>query len=88
MRDELRGLKENVIVGRLIPAGTGCAYHAERKRPKEEPTDVAAELRAVDEAAAEAAAEAVAEAATDEAAAEPGETPATEENEEVAAGQS
>lgn len=29
--DELRGLKENVIVGRLIPAGTGFAYHAERK---------------------------------------------------------
>ena len=27
-RDELRGLKENVIVGRLIPAGTGPAYHA------------------------------------------------------------
>ena len=26
-RDELRGLKENVIVGRLIPAGTGFAYH-------------------------------------------------------------
>ncbi|GHK18625.1 hypothetical protein ECZU03_24140 [Escherichia coli] len=26
-RDELRGLKENVIVGRLIPAGTGYAYH-------------------------------------------------------------
>ncbi|HRM92771.1 MAG TPA: DNA-directed RNA polymerase subunit beta', partial [Alicycliphilus sp.] len=26
-RDELRGLKENVIVGRLIPAGTGLAYH-------------------------------------------------------------
>ena len=30
--DELRGLKENVIVGRLIPAGTGYAYHATRKR--------------------------------------------------------
>ena len=30
-RDDLRGLKENVIVGRLIPAGTGLAYHAERK---------------------------------------------------------
>ncbi|WP_076919438.1 DNA-directed RNA polymerase subunit beta' [Pseudoalteromonas sp. SK18] len=28
--DELRGLKENVIVGRLIPAGTGFAYHQER----------------------------------------------------------
>ena len=30
-RDELRGLKENVIVGRLIPAGTGFAYHDARK---------------------------------------------------------
>ena len=30
-RDELRGLKENVIVGRLIPAGTGLAYHRNRK---------------------------------------------------------
>ncbi|HSW94450.1 MAG TPA: DNA-directed RNA polymerase subunit beta' [Candidatus Saccharimonadia bacterium] len=32
--DELRGLKENVIVGRLIPAGTGLAYHAERRTRK------------------------------------------------------
>jgi DNA-directed RNA polymerase subunit beta' len=31
-RDYLRGLKENVIVGRLIPAGTGLAYHEERRR--------------------------------------------------------
>ena len=31
-RDYLRGLKENVVVGRLIPAGTGFAYHAERRR--------------------------------------------------------
>jgi DNA-directed RNA polymerase subunit beta' len=30
-RDTLRGLKENVIVGRLIPAGTGLAYHASRR---------------------------------------------------------
>ena len=30
-RDELRGLKENVIVGRLIPAGTGMAFHSARK---------------------------------------------------------
>ena len=33
-RDELRGLKENVIVGRLIPGGTGLAYHRNRKRPE------------------------------------------------------
>jgi DNA-directed RNA polymerase subunit beta' len=31
-RDNLRGLKENVIVGRLIPAGTGLTYHANRRR--------------------------------------------------------
>jgi DNA-directed RNA polymerase subunit beta' len=31
LRDDLRGLKENVIVGRLIPAGTGMAYHDERR---------------------------------------------------------
>ena len=37
--DHLRGLKENVIVGRLIPAGTGMAYHSSRKREvDEEPT--------------------------------------------------
>jgi DNA-directed RNA polymerase subunit beta' len=34
-KDNLRGLKENVVVGRLIPAGTGLAYHAERKRRRE-----------------------------------------------------
>jgi DNA-directed RNA polymerase subunit beta' len=33
-KDDLRGLKENVIVGRLIPAGTGLAYHNNRKRQK------------------------------------------------------
>ena len=31
-RDELRGLKENVIVGRLIPAGSGLAFHNTRRR--------------------------------------------------------
>jgi DNA-directed RNA polymerase beta' subunit len=34
--DHLRGLKENVIVGRLIPAGTGLAYHEERRRRRAE----------------------------------------------------
>ncbi|GAA0851076.1 DNA-directed RNA polymerase subunit beta' [Marinobacter szutsaonensis] len=34
-RDYLRGLKENVVVGRLIPAGTGLAYHSERRRKRE-----------------------------------------------------
>ncbi|EKF72861.1 DNA-directed RNA polymerase subunit beta' [Alcanivorax hongdengensis A-11-3] len=32
--DDLRGLKENVVVGRLIPAGTGYAYHMERRRQR------------------------------------------------------
>ena len=35
-RDYLRGLKENVIVGRLIPAGTGLSYHEERRRKRAE----------------------------------------------------
>jgi DNA-directed RNA polymerase subunit beta' len=35
-RDYLRGLKENVIVGRLIPAGTGLSYHEERRRKQTE----------------------------------------------------
>ena len=35
-KDHLRGLKENVVVGRLIPAGTGLAYHSERKRKRAE----------------------------------------------------
>ncbi|HPE59556.1 MAG TPA: DNA-directed RNA polymerase subunit beta' [Thiolinea sp.] len=34
-RDDLRGLKENVIVGRLIPAGTGLAYHEQRRRERD-----------------------------------------------------
>jgi DNA-directed RNA polymerase subunit beta' len=34
-RDYLRGLKENVIVGRLIPAGTGLKYHEDRRLKKE-----------------------------------------------------
>jgi DNA-directed RNA polymerase subunit beta' len=50
--DVLRGLKENVIVGRLIPAGTGLAYHEERRRQREiTPMDIAEEMAAVDEPA-------------------------------------
>ena len=48
-RDELRGLKENVIVGRLIPAGTGMAYH-EARRARENMDDV--ERRAIADAEA------------------------------------
>ena len=36
LRDDLRGLKENVIVGRLIPAGTGFSFHADQRRTREE----------------------------------------------------
>ena len=49
-RDELRGLKENVIVGRLIPAGTGMAFH-EARRAKEAMDD--AERRAIAQQEAE-----------------------------------
>jgi DNA-directed RNA polymerase subunit beta' len=34
--DSLNGLKENVIVGRLIPAGTGLSYHKDRRRKRME----------------------------------------------------
>ena len=37
-QDDLRGLKENVIVGRLIPAGTGQAFHEERRRNNLQPS--------------------------------------------------
>jgi DNA-directed RNA polymerase subunit beta' len=52
-RDFLRGLKENVVVGRLIPAGTGLAYHEARRRQavanrafEESPTVTASEVEA------------------------------------------
>jgi DNA-directed RNA polymerase subunit beta' len=47
LRDDLRGLKENVIVGRLIPAGTGFAHHAERRRTREQ--DLADQLKELEE---------------------------------------
>ena len=63
-RDELRGLKENVIVGRLIPAGTGMAYH-EARLVREQMDD--SERRAIAEAdAAELAANADAEEVSSE----------------------
>src|SRR5210317_2246657 len=74
LKDELRGLRENVIVGRLIPAGTGFAHHAERRRTREQ--DLADQLKELEETqraeaeqaeAAEAAAQAEeAEVASDE----------------------
>jgi len=39
--DPLRGLKENVIVGRLIPAGTGLAYHEDRQKQRTADLDAA-----------------------------------------------
>jgi len=67
-RDELRGLKENVIVGRLIPAGTGMAYHQARKA-KDLMDD--AERRAIAEAeAADLASDQEAREASEGAAAE------------------
>jgi DNA-directed RNA polymerase subunit beta' len=53
LRDDLRGLKENVIVGRLIPSGTGLAYHEDRRRRRskeEQPEPVldAAQMLAAD----------------------------------------
>jgi len=73
LRDELRGLKENVIVGRLIPAGTGFSFHAEQRRTREEM--LADELAGLEQeaAAAEAAPES-ADADTDTAADESQET--------------
>jgi DNA-directed RNA polymerase subunit beta' len=53
-RDELRGLKENVIVGRLIPAGTGFAYHQQRRRRGRSELEQFAELWNQPEEAAEA----------------------------------
>jgi len=44
-RDELRGLKENVIVGRLIPAGTGLNYHLKQTQTKE--AELQSELQAM-----------------------------------------
>jgi DNA-directed RNA polymerase subunit beta' len=58
--DELRGLKENVIVGRLIPAGTGLAYHKNRRRLRQASND---NLASFAEVAAEVAQEGAAPAA-------------------------
>ncbi len=57
IEDRLFGLKENVIVGRLIPAGTGLAYHEQRKQKRSPEAVVDAEVSAqtVDSAAAEEA---------------------------------
>ncbi|MDH5369814.1 MAG: DNA-directed RNA polymerase subunit beta', partial [Gammaproteobacteria bacterium] len=58
--DDLRGLKENVIVGRLIPAGTGMTYHEERRRKRSD------ELMSKEASNDEISAEALLEAAVEE----------------------
>ena len=52
--DDLRGLKENVVVGRLIPAGTGYAYHEERRRQRAEATGDGPTMDEVEAALSEA----------------------------------
>jgi DNA-directed RNA polymerase subunit beta' len=75
-RDELRGLKENVIVGRLIPAGTGMAYHQARKA-KEDLDDTERRAIAMEEAEELAAVQlAAVDAATAADAAQAGESTA------------
>ncbi|HSC47638.1 MAG TPA: DNA-directed RNA polymerase subunit beta', partial [Gammaproteobacteria bacterium] len=67
MRDELRGLKENVIVGRLIPAGTGYAYHEQRRKSRAEAkVDVTAQAVSEAEALFNSPAETPAEGVTAE----------------------
>ena len=61
LKDDLRGLKENVIVGRLIPAGTGFAHHEDRRRTQEE--ILSAELKELEVQQQREAAEAAAAAA-------------------------
>ncbi|NLS14850.1 DNA-directed RNA polymerase subunit beta' [Vibrio sp. SM6] len=51
-RDDLRGLKENVIVGRLIPAGTGFAYHQDRQAKREKAQEGPSAEQATDNLAA------------------------------------
>ena len=61
--DHLRGLKENVVVGRLIPAGTGLSYHSERKQRREE--EIAAEVAREQGATADEIEQALSEALSD-----------------------
>ena len=53
-RDYLRGLKENVVVGRLIPAGTGLAYHSERKRVRDSDSELMVSAQEIEAALTEA----------------------------------
>ena len=51
-RDNLRGLKENVIVGRLIPAGTGLKYHEDRRKKRQDKEDALTTVSATEVEAA------------------------------------
>jgi len=51
-RDYLRGLKENVIVGRLIPAGTGLKYHEDRRKKRQDKEDALTTVSATEVEAA------------------------------------
>ena len=62
--DDLRGLKENVIVGRLIPAGTGLAFHKERRRKRQTSEVMEAMLEEAVQEAAEGGTEASSEETT------------------------
>jgi len=78
LRDDLRGLKENVIVGRLIPAGTGFAHHEDRRRTQEEIlSEELKELEVQQQKAAQEAAAAAALAASTQPAEVDAETPST-----------
>jgi DNA-directed RNA polymerase subunit beta' len=61
-KDGLRGLKENVIVGRLIPAGTGLAYHRARKEKETWEAEERSALLQAEETARAAETEATTEA--------------------------
>jgi DNA-directed RNA polymerase subunit beta' len=52
--DYLRGLKENVVVGRLIPAGTGLTYHRKRREAKEKESEIAVSAVDIEAALSEA----------------------------------
>ena len=52
--DSLRGLKENVVVGRLIPAGTGLTYHKQRRKDRLAEEDMAMSAADVEAALSEA----------------------------------
>ncbi|MAL68379.1 MAG: DNA-directed RNA polymerase subunit beta', partial [Porticoccaceae bacterium] len=52
--DKLRGLKENVVVGRLIPAGTGMSYHQQRRRNRDSELDTTMTAADVEAALSEA----------------------------------